>query len=396
MARPADDQPDGADEVALSLVRGDLGFRLQRAVGLIPRTGLGVGRRALLLAALCWLPIAVWATWTGRAFGGVGEPLLQHYGVSVRCLVAIPLFVLAEALAHGTTSRLIPYFLRSGLVAEADRGRFVAILRGVARLRDRIQPWFAIGVLVAAWTLLAPTDAGHHELVWAEEGASHELGFGGFWFAYVVRPLYLLLALAWLWRLFLLALLLGRIARLPLAIVPTHPDGAGGLGFLAGLPRIFAPVVLGTSAVVAARWAHEVVYHGLDVSALRLPMIGFVLLMVVIVCVPLLVFVPRLLAVRRAALLDYGALVGRHGRSVHRKWIEGRAAPDEALLEAPEIGPVADTLALHGAVQSMRPLPLDRGVVVSIALAAALPMLVVLAIRIPIKDLLLKVLKAMV
>jgi len=387
--------PPESEEVALSLVRGDLGFRLQRAIGLIPRDGLGVGRRALVLAAFTWLPIAAWATGTGRALGGVGEPLLQHFGVSARCLVAIPLFVLGEALAHATTLRLLPHFLRSGLVGEADRARFAGIVRGVARLRDSVRPWLVFVVLVAAWAAASPTGgAGAHELLWAEEGASHHLGFGGFWFLYVVRPLYLLLALAWLWRVVLLALLLGRIARLPLAIVPTHPDGAGGLGFLAGLPRMFTPVVLGASAVAAARWAHEVVYHGMSVGALRLPMLGFVALTLVLFLSPLLIFAPQLAAARRQALLDYGALVGRHGRLVHSRWIEGRPVSDDALLGAPELGPVADTLALYGAVRSMRSAPLDRAALLAIALPAALPMLAVLAIEIPLKELLLKVLKA--
>src|SRR6185295_4448759 len=95
----------------VSLVRDDVPFRCQRRVGLIPREGgLGVGRRALFLTTLTWLPIAVWAGWAGRAVGrgalfstphpwlptplGPGggaralpeqtqavEPLLQHFGV---------------------------------------------------------------------------------------------------------------------------------------------------------------------------------------------------------------------------------------------------------------------------------------------------------------------------
>lgn len=382
-------------EQDLSLVRGDLPFRLQQAIGLVPAGGLGVGRRALALALFTWMPIAVWATWTGRAVAGVGEPLLQHFGVSVRCLVAIPLFVLAEAGAHATTTRLLPYFERSGLVADADRARFAAVVRSVARLRDKTQPWIGFLVLIAAWTFAFPHEAGDHEVLWAEEGAAHQLGFGGFWFVYVARPLYLLLALAWLWRLGLATLLLARIARLPLAIVPTHPDGAGGLGFLSALPRAFAPVVLGASAVAAARWAHEVVYHGLDALTLRLPMAGFVVMMLVLLLAPLLVFAPKLMAARRAALFDYGALVGRHGRLVRRRWIEGERVEDDAVLGAPELGPVADTLALYGAVRSMRPLPIDRGAIVSIAAAALLPMLVVLALQVPLKELLLKVLKVL-
>ena len=55
-----------AEPETLSLVRGDVLFRLQRAIGLIPPDGLGLIRRALFYALLTWLPIAVWAFWRGR------------------------------------------------------------------------------------------------------------------------------------------------------------------------------------------------------------------------------------------------------------------------------------------------------------------------------------------
>ena len=44
----------GGDEgtLTISLVRGDALYRAQRAVGLIPADGLGLGRRAVLLARL--------------------------------------------------------------------------------------------------------------------------------------------------------------------------------------------------------------------------------------------------------------------------------------------------------------------------------------------------------
>ena len=151
-------------DLALSLVRGDALLRLQRSIGLVPAGGLGVARRALALALFSWLPIAGWALLTGHALPGVGgEPLLEHFGVQVRCLVAIPLFVLAEGVAHGLTTRLLPHFGYSGLVSEADRPRFLEILRGVAKLRDRTLPWVVIlGVAIAVQTL---GSADNHELI---------------------------------------------------------------------------------------------------------------------------------------------------------------------------------------------------------------------------------------
>jgi len=42
-----------------------------------------------LLVLITWVPIVVWAVATGRALGHtVAEPLFEHFGVHVRCLVA--------------------------------------------------------------------------------------------------------------------------------------------------------------------------------------------------------------------------------------------------------------------------------------------------------------------
>ena len=83
----------------------------------------------------------------------------------------------------------------------------------------------------------------------------------------------------------------------------------------------------------------------------------FVVLVLVVFLAPLLVFVPRLVALRRQSLLAYGALVGRLGRLVDHRWIRGEVVDDRGLLDAPELGPVADTLTLYEAVGRLRSAP---------------------------------------
>jgi hypothetical protein len=51
--------------------------------------------------------------------------LLQHFSVHVRCLVAIPLLIMAEIVAQGMIGRLMPQFVRSGLVSDEACGHFV-------------------------------------------------------------------------------------------------------------------------------------------------------------------------------------------------------------------------------------------------------------------------------
>src|SRR5262249_55223185 len=151
-------------------------------------------------------------------------------------------------------------------------------------------------------------------------------------------------------------LLCSRLSKLDLALVPTHPDHAGGLGFLEALPIAFSPVVFAISAVLASRWAPDVLYHGGPVASLRMPMIGFGASVLVLFLAPLLPWLRPLSAAKRRAELEYGAMVARHGRLVRRRWIEHEAVEDD-ILSAPEIGPVADTITLYDAARNMRPLP---------------------------------------
>src|SRR5262245_21528097 len=171
-------------ELALSLVRDDLAFRALRRVGLAPAAGLGTLRRAVFFTLLAWLPLAIWAWQTGRALPGApGEPLLEHFGVQARCLVAIPLLILAQGFAHRTTTRLIPWFEKSGVVPENRRPQFQEVLRGIYRLRNATLPWVLIFGRVAAWTALGPVAREGEDLRWAMESDSAQphFGFGGWW-----------------------------------------------------------------------------------------------------------------------------------------------------------------------------------------------------------------------
>jgi hypothetical protein len=386
---------DAVDPASLSLVRGDAAWRLQTALGLIPAGRLGIGRRAILLALITWVPIVAWAWWNERRTGIVTpEPMLSHYGITVRCLIAIPLMVVAEGMVHAIMPRIIPYFLTSGVVPATEAGRFREILAGVARLRDKTLPWiFILGVAIA---LPAGTGAfeGTHELDWARANGT-TIGFGGKWFLYFVRPVFLAMLMGWIWRLILFAILLRRISRLQFSLVPSHPDGNGGLGFLDELPMMFSPVVFAISAIMASHWGHQIIHHGAKLAELRVPMVAFLVVIVLLFLAPFFVLMGTLMKAKRAAVLQYGALSGQHGRMLRERWIEGKNVPDEAgLLGAPEMGPVADHISMFQMVERMRGLPIGKRAVVSVLVPAAIPLLVVVSLQVPIKEILLGLVKA--
>jgi hypothetical protein len=217
------------------------------------------------------------------------------------------------AAQSGAALRYFPQFITSGLVDDATCPQLDAALRTVWRWRDSSVPWLFVFGAVLAWTIVDRGGIQTDALSWAldQQGA---IAFGGFWFLYVVRPMVIGLLLGWLWRIVLIVVLFVRISRLQLLLVPSHPDGVGGLGFLERLPEAFAPVTFALSAMLASRWAHEILHHGRTLDALKLPVAMFVVVWSLLLLAPLVILMPRLRAAKRAALPFYAAMVAEQGR----------------------------------------------------------------------------------
>lgn len=388
----------GTEQWAVSLIRGDLLFRLQRKLGLIPEHGLGIARRALFWSMLAWLPTAVWAWLHGGFVPAEGsEPLLSHFGINARLLLAVPLFIIAEGMMHSTLTGTLPRLVSSGIVPLSEREALRAVLQGVAKLRDSVLPWIAIGAALISFFVLSTPDQLPHELTWAKsQSAGDGLGFGAWWHLYVGRTIFLTLLLAWLWRLTLLFVLFKRISGLKLSLVPTHPDRSAGLGFMAKVPVMFAPVVLALSSVFAAGWAHQVVYHDVAIGSLRIEIITFVVIVSLLFVSPFISFLGLMMRTKKQALLEYGELIGQHGRLIRERWIDGKSVGNESILDNPEPGQIADMVAPYELISKMRPLPLNMGAMLPLIGAAILPMIVLAAVDLPLKTVLKAVMKVLV
>jgi hypothetical protein len=389
--------PDGVDAAGgsaadFSLVTGDPLHRAQRLVGLIPARGLGTVRRIAIAVALTWLPLVLWALWKHLLLPGTAaEPLLRHFGIHARFLVALPLFLASEGLVERSLRRVLPQFLSSGVVDESLEPAFRRILVDAGRLRDSRLALLVILALVAAASVTGWEQAvDNHELLWT--GAVAGSGFAAAWFSWVSRPIFLLVLLAWLWRLVVVTRLFQQIAGLDLRLAPTHPDRAGGIGFVEKLPAAFAPFFVGIAVVIAGRWGHDALYHALPVDDLLVPAAVLVAGSVLLGVAPLIMFAGRLLALKRRSLVEVGALLADYGRLFERRWLRRETVDDRGLLGAPEIGPVADTVALYEAISRMRTVPFSRSSIVPLALAAALPMVPVFATQMPLKDAVFKLL----
>ena len=381
-----------AKSPAFSLLDDPL-MRFQRFIRLAPPDGFGAPRRAIFFALVSWLPVIGWAVATGRVgLANWQDVVVEHLGLHVRCLLAIPLLVLSGPLADRILRVIVANFAEAGLVHDEELDRYVAVVRTIERRRDSALAWAVIIGLTVLVTVTASRALTREELEGLGWGVSQgRSDFGALWTVYAVRPLYMLMQLAWLWRLALTGMLFNGLSRLDLRLIPSHPDRVGGLGFIELTPAGFGLVVLALSSVACSSAARQILVHGVHLEAMRVPLAGLVVLLVLLFLSPLMAFARPLRRVRLRGRLQYGALAGRHVGGLHARWIEGREVKDEAVLSAPEIGPAADVATLYGLATSMRALPIGLKSLVGVLVPALAPVLVVATLEVPLKEILLKI-----
>jgi hypothetical protein len=99
-------------------------------------------------------------------------------------------------------------------------------------------------------------------------------------------------------------------------------------------------------------------------------------------------FAPKLLKVRRKGLLEYGALGTTYTGLFEEKWVKGMNPSGEPILGSADIRSLADFGNSYELVTRMRAFPFEPKAAVTLALAALLPMVPVLATAMPIKEVL--------
>jgi|HubBroStandDraft_6_1064221.scaffolds.fasta_scaffold31578_1 hypothetical protein len=357
-----------------------------------------VFRRALFAIVVTWLPLLVLSIIQGLAYGNrLRIPFLHDFAVNIRFLVALPILILAEWSIDPHWRVLVVQFLRSGLVQEPELPRFEAVIGRVTRLRDSVLPE-AILVAVVYSSLLFGS---HTELLMGSasnwhtlgQGSSQGLSMAGWWFNIISTPLFRFFGLRWMWRMVLWTLFLWRTSKIGLHLVATHTDLAAGLGFLSAGQKRFGVIVFAGGAVVASQVGNAIAYGGATLAGMKFVIIGYGVFATVLLVAPLLVTTPVLIKTKSQAILTYGALVTSHNQSFAAKWIDGRAPQGGEILGNPDPSSLIDLGSSFQVVQQMKPMPLNKSTFITLAAAAALPMVPLVVLVTPADELIRAVLK---
>ena len=374
-----------------SLVAGGPFYLILQRLGLLGTDQLTTLRTASFLALLAWLPPALLAIVQSLIDGSYqGWGYFTDLTVPARYLIAIWAMIATERYADGRFKILGRQFREAGLLSRDSLPRYEAILAIADR---RSSSWIAEAIMLAPALVISGSTI---HLVVMLTGASWEgslvggrveLSWAGAAARYVSNPLFLFLVLRWGWWFLVWAALLFRISRLPLQLIPTHPDRAAGLGFLSIYPSVFTGFSFALSCVISAAILKDLAVEQRPNEIVWFTVAGWLALNLMVFLGPLLVFAVPLHAARERALIEYGRMATRQHVATHRKWT-GKTADDEGEAGVSGLPSTAELNTNIQAIREMGYTPINRAAVTQIIVAAGLPLVAVVFTLVPLDDLL--------
>jgi hypothetical protein len=351
--------------------------------------------RLLVITLAAWLPLLVLATIDSMGRSPSGLTFFHDVEVHVRFLVALPVLIAAELIAHSRLRPVVRRFVERRIVFPEELGRFHGAINSAVRLRNSIPVECGLLLLVYtfglwAWNSRVVLDTA----TWYDMlGGRWHLTHAGFWYVFVSIPLFQFILLRWYLRLFIWFRFLWHVSRLNLHFVPTHPDRSAGLAFLGKSAYAFGPILFAQGAMLAGVLANRVLYRGENLLSFKLQIAGFVAFFVLVILGPLLMFAPGLARAKRKGLADYGLLAQRYVDSFEQKWVLTDAPYAEELLGAADIQSLADLGNSYALVRDMRSVPFGLEDISRLAAATAAPLLPLLLTIFSPEELIMRVIK---
>jgi len=349
-------------------------------------------RRIVALTLIAWLPLLVLSTLTQAASR---LSFFHDVEVHVRFLIALPVLIAAELIAHSRLRPVVRRFVDRRIVLPEELARFNEAIDSAMRLRNSIV--LEVGLLVFVYTvglLVWQVRAQPGTSTWYHiAGGRWNLTPAGFWYVFVSIPLLQFILLRWYTRLFIWFRFLWQVSKLNLHLVPTHPDRCAGLAFVGKSAYAFGPILFAQGTMLAGVIARRVLYTGESLLSFKLQVAGFVVFFVLVVLGPLLMFTPKMAGAKRKGLADYGLVAQRYVDGFERKWVLGEHAPSEELLGSGDIQSLADLGNAYAMVREMRPVPFGLDDMTRLAAATAAPLLPLLLTIFSPEELLLRVVK---
>ena len=217
------------------------------------------------------------------------------------------------------------------------------------------------------------------------------LSVAGYWAVLISIPMFQFFLFRWLWRYFVWILVLFRLSRAPLNLLPTHADGAGGLGIIVLAQRGFNLIFVAGSVVISGQFIAEIIAQPDTFIAIRNKAIGYIIISIFMIFIPLLFFSGKLFRTKNRGLMRLSMLGATLSRKFEEDWVND--LPIEKRIDENQVDPsmLYDYFGLYECLQQLDTVPITLRDILGMAIVLFIPFIPILFIHFSVAELLQKI-----
>jgi len=302
----------------------------------------------------------------------------------------MPLMVFAELIIHQRMKLVVQQFEERELIPEDAKVQFNNAISSAYRWRNSYlsEAFIVILIYVIGYNVVWYRSMALDTTAWYTEPAlgKSELSLAGVWFRYVSLPMFQFLLLRWYYRIFIWSRFLFQVSRIKLRLVPTHPDYAGGLGFLSNIVYAFMPLGVAHGAVIAGMIANHIFHEGAELLDYKVDIVIIAIVVLFITMVPMFFFLGQLSDIKRLGSLEYGKFASGCVQAFDNKWIRQLSANKQENFNN-DIQGLANLSESYQIIQKIQMIPITKTDILLLAASTLAPILPLLLTMMPLSDL---------
>lgn len=361
------------------------------------------GRIAILMLCFTWLPLLIITVIEGKLYTGTNLPFLYDVAIQGRILVGIPLMILIRNIIYRKIPPVLQY-VSEVLVFPKDREHFIN--GALQKAQKRIDSAWTEIILLLLVAVVAVSPAGgtsffadHSKAgswVMAGDEGLQALSYAGKWMHYISIPVFQFLLLRWLWRYLVWVALLYRISRLKLNLLPTHPDGSGGLSIILLGQQGFILLFAVFGMVISGEMIANLFENDKLFDIIKVQIAGFVILGSILMLFPLFFFTGKLFRTKYHGLIDLGKAGMRLSNKYEDEFVKLMRTEKRIAENTVDPSMQVDYSDVYKSLQEMRTLPIRFSDIVIMALMLFVPFIPIFFIHYSIVELLQKIMGLLV
>jgi hypothetical protein len=358
---------------------------------------LDKNKRTLVIVFLCitWLPLLIGTALDGTLFTGGLNSFLGDVAMQVRLLVSIPMLLLISVAIENKVTGLQKYFSETLMKDKEQQLVLAKIFRGTNKLANSALAEILL-LLIVVFVTLTFGKGGFFNLEmgtavsWkhAVKDGNQAMSFAGNWAGLISIPVYQFLLLRWLWRYIVWSLFLLRLSFSRMNLLATHPDKAGGLGIIVIAQKYFCLIFVTSGIIISGELTARLLRDPGTFAAIRGEAIGYILLCLFLVLLPMVFLARKLINTKEEGLLKLSKLGTGLSNKFEEEWINDLPVESKTTDAKVSTSDLQDYDTIFASLEELRIVPFTIRDVIVLTVMLLIPYIPILFIHFSIFELL--------